>query len=199
MAELQQVKQETKSNELPTEPAFQEQPEIVGKCPWPLSKGINKGEPCNAPTFDGEKYCTSHVISATRRAVKEGKSKEEVAKINIRDEDLTEDETKHEPLPPQTEANTITIPIIVTEQPPSPNIPIVVKAPQTHPKVQEATPLPERVLLAAPSNQGICNNSQQFVQKYLDLSSQKHTQDEVLIIMKNFSIAMVGLIEILKK
>lgn len=69
--------QESKSNDLLRE-EDQFPDEIVGECEWPLVSGPRKGQPCNAKTFDGNIYCTTHQVADTRRKEKEEKQKGKV-------------------------------------------------------------------------------------------------------------------------
>lgn len=69
MANLEIVKQESKSNLLPSEP-LPHLEQKIGKCPWPIERGEKAGQPCNHKTFDGNELCEAHLVIASNRKSK---------------------------------------------------------------------------------------------------------------------------------
>lgn len=73
MDKLKLVQQESKSDLLQPEampiPADYIPP---GPCSWIMTSGDRKGKLCKDKAFDGNKYCSSHLIPGTRNDVKNG-------------------------------------------------------------------------------------------------------------------------------
>lgn len=147
MAQLEIVKQETKTSALMTEPMPQVELQIT-PCQWIMSRGDQEGEPCGKKAFDGAIYCSGHQITATRKKAKEEK-KEAIKEVNV-----------------EVKASSPQVPLINVVHPPSPPLPASMSLPLAP------------VVVHPPPAASI---------------------DEILVIMRNFSIAMVNLTELLKR
>lgn len=172
MDKLQIIKQVSASDLLQEEPmtAPSDAPKL-GKCPWILERGEEKGDVCNKTTFDGEKYCNAHQISNARREAKRLKRQKEDNTFNSES---------------------------------SSEISVVIKSSGAEPTVEiKETPAKLHVKADVPIIDVFPPKIEIPVQKPVEPTKfcikESISENDILTIMKNFSIAIVNLTEILKK